>query len=33
VLAHRTYAHFARDLVAHVGGKTPAFPPAQSELA
>ncbi len=25
-LAHRTYSHFARDLVAHVAGKRPAFP-------
>jgi hypothetical protein len=28
VLAHRTYDHFVRDLVAHVEGKPPAFPPA-----
>jgi len=28
VLAHRTYANFARDLIAHVEGKPPAFPPA-----
>ncbi len=33
VLAHRTYAHFARDLVAHVAGKTPAFPPVQPDPA
>jgi hypothetical protein len=32
-LAHRTYRHFARDLIAHVEGKTPAFPPAPAELA
>ena len=33
VLAHRTYAHFARDLIAYVEGKPSAFPPAQPELA
>ena len=33
VLAHRTYAHFARDLVAHVEGRRPEFPPARPELA
>ena len=32
-LAHRTYRHFARDLIAHVEGKTPGFPPAAPELA
>lgn len=32
-LAQRTYAHFARDLVAHVEGRRPAFPPARPELA
>jgi hypothetical protein len=29
VLAHRSYRHFVRDLVAHVEGKPPAFPPAR----
>jgi hypothetical protein len=32
-LAHRTYRHFARDLVAHVEGKTPEFPLERPELA
>ena len=32
-LAHRTYRHVARDLIAHIEGKTPGFPPATPELA
>jgi Glycosyl transferases group 1 len=32
-LAHRTYRHFARDLIAHVESKQPAFPPAAPERA
>ena len=32
-LAHRSYRHFARDLLAHVEGKTPAFPLERPELA
>jgi hypothetical protein len=32
-LAHRTYRHFARDLIAHVEGKTPDFPPESPELS
>jgi hypothetical protein len=32
-LAHRTYAHFARDLLAHVEGRRPAFPPPAPERA
>ena len=30
VLAHRTYDHFARDLIARVEGREPDFPPAFS---
>lgn len=32
-LAQRTYSHFARDLIAHVEGRRPDFPPARPELA
>ena len=32
-LAHRSYRHFARDLLAHLEGKPPAFPPQRPELA
>ena len=32
-LAHRSYRNFARDLLAHVEGKTPAFPLERPELA
>jgi Glycosyl transferases group 1 len=32
-LAHRTYRDFTRDLIAHVEGKSPAFPLENPELA